>query len=535
MNKKMIYLFVWILAAGLVMPVLAQPLAQYTFDDGTAVDVTGNGYDGILLGDVNAVAQVVGDPGIEGPERGWVLQLNGRGMQVDGPFDIRTSLTLSYWVKIDLPRSGRFFSGGPWWFRTDDQSGSDHVWIEIRYPEGDFLNKADTTFGDPNSDGQLDGQWHHYAMVLEDSGTFKLYFDGVETPYRDADKTRIHDFNGVDTIFFGTSDETFNNALQGYMDDIRIYNYAVSSRTIPDLMGARLAAFTFDDGTAADVTGNGYDGLLLGTAPDPIDPNDPNAVAVIVEDPDRGQVMQINGRGLQVDGPFDIRTSVSLTFWTKIDLPREGRFFSGGPWQFRTDNQSSSAHDWIEIRYPGGSFLNKADTRLGDPNSLGQLDGQWHHYAIVLNDAGDPKLYFDGVEAPLRDTDKTRVHDFNGVDTIFFGTSDETFNNALQGYMDEIGIYNMALSAEAIADIMLATTPGSLSGLADVTAVDGAVVSLRHAETEYVVANGDLALGTTTRWYIDPNTGDETLWVEGDPAPPDTVSGTSNAKSGDVG
>ncbi len=87
----------------------------------------------------------------------------------------------------------------------------------------------------------------------------------------------------------------------------------------------------------------------MGTAPDPNNPNDPNAVAVIVEDPERGQVMQINGRGLQVDGPFDIRTSVSLTFWTKIDLPREGRFFSGGPWQFRTDNQSSSAHDWIEI------------------------------------------------------------------------------------------------------------------------------------------------------------------------------------------
>ncbi len=73
----------------------------------------------------------------------------------------------------------------------------------------------------------------------------------------------------------------------------------------------------------------------------------------------------------------------------------------------------------------------------------------------------------------------------------------------------------------------------TLSGLADVTVVDGAIVSLRHAETEYVVANGDLILGTTTRWYIDA--GVETLWAEGDPAPADTVSGTSNAKEGDVG
>ncbi|MHC4326116.1 MAG: hypothetical protein ACYSUX_17740 [Planctomycetota bacterium] len=75
----------------------------------------------------------------------------------------------------------------------------------------------------------------------------------------------------------------------------------------------------------------------------------------------------------------------------------------------------------------------------------------------------------------------------------------------------------------------------TLSGLSDVTVVDGAIVSLRYTETEYVVADGDLLLGTTTRWYIDPNTGAETLWVEGDPAPEATVGGTSNPKEGDVG
>ena len=73
----------------------------------------------------------------------------------------------------------------------------------------------------------------------------------------------------------------------------------------------------------------------------------------------------------------------------------------------------------------------------------------------------------------------------------------------------------------------------TLSGLADVTVVDGAVVSVRHEGTEYVVADGDLALGTTTRWYNDA--GVEMLWIEGDPAPAATVSGTSNPKDGDVG
>lgn len=74
-----------------------------------------------------------------------------------------------------------------------------------------------------------------------------------------------------------------------------------------------------------------------------------------------------------------------------------------------------------------------------------------------------------------------------------------------------------------------------LVGLDDVTVENDAIVSLRYDGTEYVVANGDLMLGTTTRWYIPADTGVETLWLEGDPAPDATVSGTSNPKDGDVG
>lgn len=72
-----------------------------------------------------------------------------------------------------------------------------------------------------------------------------------------------------------------------------------------------------------------------------------------------------------------------------------------------------------------------------------------------------------------------------------------------------------------------------LVGLSDVTVVDGVIVSLRYEGVEYVVEEGDLVLGTTTRWYIQG--GVENLWEEGTPAPAATVTGTSSVKSGDVG
>ncbi len=55
----------------------------------------------------------------------------------------------------------------------------------------------------------------------------------------------------------------------------------------------------------------------------------------------------------------------------------------------------------------------------------------------------------------------------------------------------------------------------ALTGFSDVTVVGGAIVSLRYDGTEYVVANEDLMLGTTTRWYIPAATGVATLWAEG--------------------
>ncbi len=72
-----------------------------------------------------------------------------------------------------------------------------------------------------------------------------------------------------------------------------------------------------------------------------------------------------------------------------------------------------------------------------------------------------------------------------------------------------------------------------LIGFSDVTIVDGEIISLLYGGKDYVVAEGDLVLGTTSRWYI--NGAEEVLWEEGTAAPGATVTGTSTVKGGDVG
>ncbi|MCP4258458.1 MAG: hypothetical protein GY774_13305 [Planctomycetes bacterium] len=86
------------------------------------------------------------------------------------------------------------------------------------------------------------------------------------------------------------------------------------------------------------------------------------------------------------------------------------------------------------------------------------------------------------------------------------------------------------------AVVVMAVPVGAdtLTGMADVTVVDGEIISFRHEGIEYVVEEGTVSLGTTTRWYI-PASGVETLWEDGTPTPEATVTGTSTVKAGDIG
>jgi len=75
----------------------------------------------------------------------------------------------------------------------------------------------------------------------------------------------------------------------------------------------------------------------------------------------------------------------------------------------------------------------------------------------------------------------------------------------------------------------------ALTGFKDVKVIGNAMVSLTYQGKEYLVANGDLMLGTTTRWYIPADTKVPTQWVDGTPAPTATVSTSSNPKGADIG
>lgn len=78
-------------------------------------------------------------------------------------------------------------------------------------------------------------------------------------------------------------------------------------------------------------------------------------------------------------------------------------------------------------------------------------DGEWHHAALVIAGDADSKLYVDGV---LEAIDTTSVSWNGAIDTSSIGRyGDSSPSGYFDGTLDEVVIYDAALSAGAIKDL----------------------------------------------------------------------------------
>lgn len=378
----------------------AQPLMHYTFNEGDTADISGYCNDGVLLG----AAAIVEDP-----ERGMVMEIDGSGMLSEGPFPFTTSFTLSAWIKIDQPRSGRAFFGGPaWTFRTDNQGGSEHHWIEFRYPGQNFLDKFDTRTAD-NEEGQLDGEWHHYIFVLEETGVATTYFDGVSAPRRD-NKERAHDYGGiVENIFFGTQNAGGTNALLGYMDNIRVYNRALSPDEVVTLASedrdpvlipgiGKISPFTKSSSVPLD------SGITFKTFSDDDIPSE--NISLKLNGRDVSSDLIVTGSPNAKDVTYDQPLKVNSVYKVEISVTNKNGTGIGGTTFDTIDPAAGMVIEAEDYNFDGGEFFDNP---------------------ILCNDFSAVKddCYFDRQSAPNID-----VFDSNGADD----TKPEDANDDLATY-----------------------------------------------------------------------------------------------------
>ena len=174
--------------------------------------------------------------------------------------------------------------------------------------------------------------------------------------------------------------------------------------------------------------------------------------AALGECPAAGQAGRF-GAGLTFDGNDVITATLPFTLETDND-------FSVAVWVKYEEKPSLDIHylvsnenfDWLTIDY-GRLSTNLATgsssiTRLNTPNLI---PGQWYHLALVRHaSAGTADYYVDGVKV---DTLPMRTTTLGGSNNLNLGGW-KFRNDKLDGKMDELVVYDYALSASEISDLM---------------------------------------------------------------------------------
>ncbi len=239
-------------------------LAHWAFDEGsgtTALDSSGNGYDGTLQGDTTYVAGKIGSHALsfDGTDD-YVLDDDGE-TYINGI----SAVTVSLWVKSDLTGTDRGF------MIAQDPDDTDTV-FGIRYDAagwaygGTDLIKAGitTTGGDQQIEGESGMQttsWQHVAMTWSSGNEIEIFVDGVRNVPNGADAGQSGTVTGATKVIIGKgAKDSGTNSWDGLIDDVRFYSRVLSDTEIAALAagggsgGGGSATVTL--GAALDVNGD---------------------------------------------------------------------------------------------------------------------------------------------------------------------------------------------------------------------------------------------------------------------------------------
>lgn len=311
-----------------------------------------------------------------------------------------------------------------------------------------------------------DNAWHHVLFTFNSgvtNGTF-MYIDGVlkltTTMTVSAQATGLDIACGGLSV--GTGDTCDHQFFQGSIDDVRLYNRALSSGEVSRLYNQTQSKYnssqtdsltrglvgywTFDgvdmgsSGTIAkDRSGNGYNGTLIGAN------GLPASVAGKV-----GQALNFDGVDDRISIARSItspKNNISITAWIKRNsLTQKGVIIQKGvtneDFDFAIDDTGQDDKLVLYMQTAGVDPVAYSTTLISDTN--------WHHVVVVRN-GSTIKFYIDGVAAGttsgLNTADLVNSAEASSIGSYITGTF------LFSGSLDDVRLYNRALSAGEVSQL----------------------------------------------------------------------------------
>ena len=289
--------------------------------------------------------------------------------------------------------------------------------------------------------------WHHIAFT-HDGTKLRLYLDAAEIGSTNVNITPLNDNEGEPlSIGHIKSGSAHNRHFDGIIDDVRIYDQALSGGEIEEIYSdapiGLVGHWEFDEGSgsiAYDSAGNN-DGEVYGA--DWVD-------GVL------GGALDFDGADDYVavaDSPsLDISGQISISAWVNVNSTAEYNCIV---------NRQASGTKFIPtppgdyefmIGGPGGNkliLIHQTDTGGSAYESTSAISpGTWHLVSVTLERYGNVHFYVDGVPAgTVSQSGKFGVDGDAGL-LIGLGINEMLF--FFDGMMDDVRLYDVALSSDEV-------------------------------------------------------------------------------------
>jgi hypothetical protein len=360
-----------------------------------------------------------------------------------------SAIAISAWIKCDNPSSGTFR-----YIIDQDSPNYSGKGYSLYFSTNNslYFTTRSTAANVSSILGTVDGNWH-FLVATWDGTNQKVYLNGV---LKDTDPRTSNIEYRTDNYPFtvGTKSQSSDFYFNGSIDEVRIYNRAVSAEEVRYHYnkGGPVAEWKFDEGsgqTAFDESFNNNDGTLGGTSA--VEASDPTWV--------EGKY----GGALSFDGSNDYVDCGSGGSLNDITIKTIGVWIYPVGWgesgYGRIVNKTNVLSEngfivYLNDDYNNVWFWQDFSTAVGKwktpDNSI--VLNNWYHVVVVYDSssvANNAKIYLNGVSQNITRMDPEGTVVSDATSNINIGARAST-NRFFNGSIDSVRIYNYARTAEQI-------------------------------------------------------------------------------------
>ena len=379
-------------------------------------------------------------------------------------FSTKATFTVSLWFKTTATGNRALF---------DDYTSNNYniqlylydgvVNVTTRFSGGDSnMTASSTTYND--------GNWHHVA-VTSNQTTYNTYIDGG-SPSTWTASSNSHS-GQTPTVTIGASQGGTINFFSGEIDQLRIFNKALSSSEINTLYNETsstvntlqilgdtscIAAYTFE-GNANDLSTN-----YNGTASNVIYDYSGTASNITYATGKFGKAAVFNGSNSNITLPTGLGSNGdrSRSFWINVDnLTNAVTIFYLGDSSSNAYYETCSVQTNGKIRYQERHDTSTNSVSIDSSSSI--VAGTWYNIVYVFSDSVRT-LYINGIQEAQTTSSYATVN--NTSYPGFIGSFRNVITNT-DGSIDQVRMFNKALSLGEINSLYNETATSAASATID--------------------------------------------------------------------